>query len=109
MTARSGKTWSAASVIGGMEASAQPLRAPRSGRVMRTIQAGPLAGLIVLAKALRKLFRSPAVPDPIADFAAYLFLFPIFTAGPVERFDNFLAKRETQWRSQFAVEASTHQ
>jgi hypothetical protein len=46
MTARAGKTWSAASVMGGMEASAQPLRAPRSGRMMRAVQAGPLAGLI---------------------------------------------------------------
>jgi phosphatidylglycerophosphate synthase len=46
MTARAGKTWSAASVTGGMEASAQPLRAPRSGRMIRAVQAGPLAGLI---------------------------------------------------------------
>ena len=46
MTPGAGKTWSAASVMGGMEASAQPLRAPRSGRMMRAVQAGPLAGLI---------------------------------------------------------------
>src|SRR5689334_16739771 len=46
MTPGAGKTWSGASVMEGMEASARPLRAPRSGRVMRAAQAGPLAGLI---------------------------------------------------------------
>jgi alginate O-acetyltransferase complex protein AlgI len=30
-------------------------------------------------------------------FASYLFLFPIFTAGPIERYDHFLANRETTW------------
>ncbi len=31
-----------------------------------------------------------------ADFACYLFLFPIFTAGPIERFERFIAQRDTQ-------------
>lgn len=30
-------------------------------------------------------------------FAAYMFLFPIFTAGPIERFDNFLESRDERW------------
>lgn len=30
------------------------------------------------------------------DFLCYLFLFPIFTAGPIERFDHFLSERETR-------------
>src|SRR5205807_596212 len=47
-----GKPGAAASVMGRMEASAQPLRAPRSGRVMRAVQAGPLAGLIAQALLL---------------------------------------------------------
>jgi alginate O-acetyltransferase complex protein AlgI len=33
----------------------------------------------------------------LARFAAYIFLFPIFTAGPIERFDHFLAEREESW------------
>ena len=32
----------------------------------------------------------------IADFAAWLFLAPIFTAGPIERFEHFLRERQTQ-------------
>jgi len=30
----------------------------------------------------------------VATFAAYLFLFPTFTAGPIERFDHFVNERE---------------
>jgi alginate O-acetyltransferase complex protein AlgI len=30
-------------------------------------------------------------------FASYLLLFPIFTAGPIERYDHYLANRETTW------------
>jgi alginate O-acetyltransferase complex protein AlgI len=32
-----------------------------------------------------------------ADFFCYLYLFPIFTAGPIERFDHFLANRQDRW------------
>ena len=32
----------------------------------------------------------------IADFAAWLFLAPIFTAGPIERFEHFLRERQIQ-------------
>src|SRR5437868_3590023 len=46
MTARTGKTRPAASVVGCIEASAQPLRPPRSGRVLRVVEAVPLARLI---------------------------------------------------------------
>jgi alginate O-acetyltransferase complex protein AlgI len=31
-------------------------------------------------------------------FFLYLFWFPIFTAGPIERYDHFLANRVAQWR-----------
>jgi alginate O-acetyltransferase complex protein AlgI len=40
------------------------------------------------------------VPDrSLAQFLCYLFLFPIFTAGPIERFDHFLANQEPRWRA----------
>ena len=32
------------------------------------------------------------------DFVCYLFLFPIFTAGPIERFDHFLAQRDESFQ-----------
>ncbi len=32
----------------------------------------------------------------LADFAAWLFLAPIFTAGPIERFEHFLRERQIQ-------------
>jgi len=39
------------------------------------------------------------------DFAAWLFLAPTFTAGPIERFEHFLAHRETtKFESRFVVE-----
>ena len=40
----------------------------------------------------------------LATFLCYVFLFPIFTAGPIERFDHFLANRETSWNRQSMVE-----
>ncbi len=38
------------------------------------------------------------------DFLDYLFLFPIYTAGPIERFDHFLSHRANAWEWRFAVE-----
>ena len=41
------------------------------------------------------------------DFAAWLFLAPIFTAGPIERFEHFLKAREiTAFRWDFIIEGS---
>jgi alginate O-acetyltransferase complex protein AlgI len=39
-----------------------------------------------------------------ADFLCYVFLVPIFTAGPIERFDHFLKEREVCWQHEFATE-----
>lgn len=39
-----------------------------------------------------------------ADFAAFMFLAPIFTAGPIERFGHFLGHRETIFRWDFVFE-----
>ncbi len=32
-----------------------------------------------------------------AQFTSYMFLFPIFTAGPIERYDHYLANQESRW------------
>jgi alginate O-acetyltransferase complex protein AlgI len=43
----------------------------------------------------------------LADFTCYMFLFPVFTAGPIQRMDQFLATRAAQWEGQFAIEGLT--
>lgn len=43
----------------------------------------------------------------LSRFFCYIFLFPIFTAGPIERFDHFLAHTENHWRCQTMVEGLT--
>jgi alginate O-acetyltransferase complex protein AlgI len=35
-----------------------------------------------------------------SEFLCYMFLFPVFTAGPIERFDHFLDNREERWSLQ---------
>jgi alginate O-acetyltransferase complex protein AlgI len=42
-----------------------------------------------------------------ADFFGYLFLVPIFTAGPIERFDHFLVNRAASWETAHLVEGGT--
>jgi alginate O-acetyltransferase complex protein AlgI len=37
------------------------------------------------------------------DFACWILLFPIFTAGPVERFDHFIKERAPKWESAHAL------
>ncbi|MEO2048083.1 MAG: MBOAT family O-acyltransferase [Pirellulales bacterium] len=46
-------------------------------------------------------------PHPIQDFLCYIFLLPIFTAGPIERFDHFQSNRSSVWKTKFAVEGLT--
>jgi alginate O-acetyltransferase complex protein AlgI len=41
------------------------------------------------------------------EFTCYMFLFPIFTAGPIERFDHFLENREERWSWNSTVEGLT--
>lgn len=43
----------------------------------------------------------------VADFASYMYLFPIFSAGPIERFDHYLAHRELKWTRDSTVEGLT--
>jgi alginate O-acetyltransferase complex protein AlgI len=40
-------------------------------------------------------------------FFCYIFLYPIFSAGPIERFDHFLANRDETWQLQSAVDGVT--
>lgn len=43
----------------------------------------------------------------LADFLCYIFLFPIFTAGPIERFDHFLANQDDRLQTENLVVGST--
>ena len=43
----------------------------------------------------------------LSAFFCYIFLFPIFTAGPIERFDHFLANIETRFDPQSAAKGLT--
>lgn len=48
------------------------------------------------------------LPDRSLDkFLCYMFMFPIFTAGPIERYDHFLKEQEKIWRPELAVEGIT--
>ncbi len=49
--------------------------------------------------------RIPA--HDIRTFFLYLFLHPIFSAGPIERFEHFTAGRESRWSRESAVEGLT--
>jgi len=40
-------------------------------------------------------------------FFCYIFLFPIFTAGPIQRFDRFIANTETTWNRETTIEGIT--
>jgi len=51
--------------------------------------------------------RRPFASDRLDDFLAYVFLFPTFTAGPIERFDHFLQFRQNSWRRDDLVEGVT--
>lgn len=40
-------------------------------------------------------------------FLCFIFLFPIFTAGPIQRYDHFLANKSDHWNQTFFVEGMT--
>lgn len=46
-------------------------------------------------------------PHDVFDFVSYIMLVPIFSAGPIERFDHYLSRRESAWRAQSAAEGVT--
>lgn len=43
----------------------------------------------------------------LGEFYCYIFLFPTFTAGPIERFDHLLVEREHHWKLNSTVEGCT--
>lgn len=43
----------------------------------------------------------------LSEVLSYAFLVPIFTAGPIERFDHFVRSRQPKWDSTLAVEGLT--
>jgi alginate O-acetyltransferase complex protein AlgI len=51
--------------------------------------------------------RGNLAPHGFWDFVSYIALVPIFTAGPIERFDHYLSRREDAWRAQSAAEGAT--
>jgi alginate O-acetyltransferase complex protein AlgI len=40
-------------------------------------------------------------------FLSYMFLFPIFTAGPIERYDHYTANQESRWKLASAADGVT--
>ncbi len=40
----------------------------------------------------------------LQQFACYMFLFPVFTAGPIERYDHFQNNLESHWSAQMTAE-----
>lgn len=51
--------------------------------------------------------REAVEPGSLGDFLAYMFLFPTFTAGPIERFDHFVDHREVVPSVRMVVEGGT--
>lgn len=43
----------------------------------------------------------------LSQLFCYIFLFPIFTAGPIERFDHFLTHQQDHWQIDLIVEGLT--
>ena len=43
----------------------------------------------------------------LQDFISWMFLMPIFTSGPIERFDHFQTTKETRFQLSFVVEGLT--
>ena len=46
---------------------------------------------------LAEVSRGNLPAHSLAEFLCYMTLFPIFSAGPIERFDHFLANRREHW------------
>ena len=51
--------------------------------------------------------RGSVADHSFFDFLSYMMLFPIFTAGPIERIDHFLAHRQNEFDRQLFVEGVT--
>lgn len=51
--------------------------------------------------------RGNFAPHALSDFASYMFLAPIFSAGPIERFEHFVGQREGRFSAAMVVEGLT--
>lgn len=51
--------------------------------------------------------RNQFAPHTAGDFAGFMFLAPIFTAGPIERFENYLASRDLDFQPNYLIEGAT--
>jgi alginate O-acetyltransferase complex protein AlgI len=51
--------------------------------------------------------RGTITDDALSTFLSYMFLFPIFTAGPIQRYDDFVARRQERWEPRLVVEGTT--
>jgi alginate O-acetyltransferase complex protein AlgI len=56
---------------------------------------------------LAEVSRGNLEAHSLGQFLCFMLLFPIFSAGPIERFDHFLAARERRWSADSAVEGLT--
>lgn len=118
-----------------VHALARRSRASVSGERGRRLTLGIVAlalGYLIACKYLPPLFSaSPVLPlgisyftfklvhyaievrrDNVGEhgldrFLAYVFLFPAFVAGPIERFDHFTSAREERWTLEGTVAGST--
>ncbi|MDM8559130.1 MBOAT family O-acyltransferase [Candidatus Parabeggiatoa sp. HSG14] len=54
-----------------------------------------------------EVVRGNITDRSLSQFFTYIFLFPIFTAGPIERFDHFLANQDQKWQLDSMVEGLT--
>jgi alginate O-acetyltransferase complex protein AlgI len=54
-----------------------------------------------------EVYRGNIPEHNLQNFLCYIFLAPIFTAGPIERFDHFQKNIQTVWNRELAVEGLT--
>lgn len=70
----------------------------------------PLGISYYVFKLIHYILESRAETLPQSSFQlffSYLFLFPAFSAGPIQRFDIFLEQKENHWNSQIIVQGIT--
>lgn len=81
--------------------------AAMGGRASLFVFAAPLGVSYFAFKLVHYLIerrRGNFPPHTLGDFLCFIFLMPIFTAGPIERFEHFLANRETRFQLDQVVE-----
>jgi alginate O-acetyltransferase complex protein AlgI len=87
-------------------------------RLVATLAAGSLGASIAIPLGISyftfklihyviEVGRGNIVDRSLSQFFCYVFLFPIFSAGPIERFDHFLANQDRQWQLPSTVEGVT--